>query len=242
MGPEAAPDGSGGGSEAADVGAVVPAAGAGRRMGGRRKQYLELSGVPVLLRSIRPFLERGDVAEVIVALPPDDVQAPPEWLIDAGHRVRVVAGGATRTESVRSGLKCLSPGSRIVAIHDGARPLLDARTLERCIRVARGGRAAVAGWPAVDTLKEVDAERRVVRTPDRRSLWHAQTPQVFPRDVIVSAYGSGPGEAPEATDDAALVERKGEPVQMVRGSPRNIKVTRPDDLRLAAALLRGREG
>lgn len=226
-----------------DVGVVMPAAGAGRRMGGRRKQYLALDGRPVLLRSLQPFLRRDDVREIVVALPKDDVRDPPAWLRGADDRIRTVAGGASRSESVRAGLQALTVEVEIVAIHDGARPLIDDDTLARCLAEARRGRGAVAGWPAVDTLKEVDGEGRVVRTPDRSFLWHAQTPQVFPRDLVVEAYeyereadlDSG------VTDDAGVVERAGGEVRMVRGSPRNIKITRPDDLVVAQALLRWEE-
>lgn len=231
--------GSGPGRAAApDVGVVVPAAGSGRRMGGRRKQYLELAGEPVLLRSIRPFLERDDVCEVVVSLPPEDAGAPPHWLVNADARVRAVAGGESRGASVRAGIEALSVRAAIVAIHDGARPLLDAGTVERCVAAVRSGREAVAGWPAVDTMKEVDDEGRIVTTPERSSLWHAQTPQVFRHAVIADAYGSASDEELGATDDASLVEKRGGSVYMVRGSPRNIKVTRPGDLAVAEALLR----
>ena len=206
-------------------------------MGGRRKQYLELDGVPILLRSIRPFLQRDDVTEVVVALPPEDAARPPDWLTDADPRVRTVAGGDSRGASVRAALEALGPGAEIVAIHDGARPLLDAETVERCVEAVRAGDAVVAGWPAVDTLKEVDEGGRIVSTPERSTLWHAQTPQVFPRSVIAEAYAEADAEELAATDDASLVEAKGGVVRMIRGSPRNVKVTRPDDLIVAEALL-----
>lgn len=221
-----------------DVGVVVPAAGSGRRMGGRRKQYMELAGRPVLLRSIAPFLRRSDVLEVVVALPPDDVETPPGWLVEADPRVRVVPGGETRGGSVRAAVEALSDGVRIVAIHDGARPLLDPQTVKRCLDAARGGKGAVAGWPAVDTMKQVDENGCILRTPDRSTLWHAQTPQVFPRELIVEAYRSASDGDLGATDDAALVERRGGEVHVVRGSSRNIKVTRSDDMAIAETLLR----
>lgn len=212
---------------------VVPAAGSGRRMGGRKKQYLTLCGEPVLLRALRPFLRRSDVREIIVALPEEDLDDPPAWLGDADPRIRLVAGGATRGASVRAGLGALSGGVAWVAVHDGARPLLDDETVERCLTVARSGVGAVAGVPAVDTVKEVDSDGRVVRTPDRSRLWRAQTPQVFPRAMLDSAYGTASEAELQASDDAMLVERRGGEVRMVRGSPRNIKVTRPGDLALA---------
>lgn len=215
----------------------MPAAGAGRRMGGRKKQYLVLCGEPVLLRALRPFLRRRDVREVVVALPPEDVTSPPDWLRESDSRIRIVAGGASRGASVRAGLEALSPGVEVVAVHDGARPLVDDDTVERCLTVAREGVGAVAGCPAVDTLKEADAEGRVLRTPDRSRIWHAQTPQVFPREVLAAAYAAASESELGATDDASLVEGRGIEVRMVRGSPRNIKVTRPDDLVLAETYL-----
>lgn len=206
-------------------------------MGGRKKQFLTLDGEPVLLRALRPFLRRSDVLQIAVALPPEDLDDPPGWLREADPRILLVAGGTSRGASVRAGLDALSGAVAWVAVHDGARPLLDDETLERCLAVARTGVGAVAGWPAVDTVKEVDAEGRVVRTPDRATLWRAQTPQVFPRAVLASAYRGASEAELGATDDASLVESRGGEVRMVRGSPRNIKVTRPADLSLAETYL-----
>lgn len=207
-------------------------------MGGRKKQYLLLAGEPVLLRALRPFLRRDDVRAVAVALPPEDADDPPEWLQDADERVRVVAGGASRGESVRAALEALPEDVDIVVVHDGARPLLDDDTVERCLETAGKGIGAVAGWPAVDTVKVVGPDLRIVRTPDRSTLWMAQTPQVFPRTMLVRAYASASENELAATDDASLVEVRGGEVRMVRGSPRNIKVTRNEDLYLAEAYLR----
>jgi len=222
-----------------EVGVAVPAAGAGRRMGGRRKQYLELAGEPVLLRALAPFLARDDVVSIVVALPPDDAADPPEWLLGADPRVRAVAGGETRTASVRAALEALPDTVEVVVVHDGARPLLPAEVLDRCIAVARGGRGAVAASPAVDTLKEVDAEGRILRTPPRSTLWHAQTPQAFPREMLLDAYRSVGPDDPPATDDASLVERRGGDVRVVESPPRNLKVTRPEDMERAALHLEG---
>lgn len=220
------------------VGVAVPAAGVGSRMGGRRKPYLELAGEPILLRSLRPFLAHPGVVAVVVALPPDDVDDPPAWLIEADPRVRVVPGGQTRTGSVRAALEALPDDVDVAVVHDGARPLVSAEVVARCIEVAAGGRGAVAGIPAVDTLKEVDADGRIVDTLDRSRIWHAQTPQAFPREMILDAYRNAEASV-DATDDAGLVERIGGEVVMVRASPGNLKITRPADLPMAEALLRG---
>ncbi len=220
---------------------MIPAAGAGRRMGGAKKTFLELGGEPVLLRAIAPFLDREDVGAVVVALDPSDAADPPAWLVDRDPRIRVVAGGETRTASVRAGLDALPDDVELVAIHDGARPLLSGQVLDRCVEEAASGVGAVAGWPAVDTMKEVDEGGRILSTPDRSRLWHAHTPQVFPRAMIVDAHGSRRGEE-GATDDAALVERTGATVRMVRGDRWNLKLTRAEDVAVATALLGGDEG
>ena len=218
------------------VGVAIPAAGSGRRMGGARKAFLELNGEPLLVHALRPFLEDERVVAVVVALAAEDVAARTDWITELDDRVRVVAGGATRTESVRKSLQALPADVDVIAVHDAARPLVTAYTVRRCIDLARTGVGAVAGCPAVDTMKRVDRERLVVETPDRTTLWHAHTPQVFPASLLLHAYESGEPE----TDDAALVERLGARIVMVDGGAANIKVTRPEDVAIAEAILRAR--
>lgn len=219
------------------VGVAIPAAGLGTRMGGEKKQFLELDGVPVLLRSLRPFLALPQVHAVAVALPEEDLAAPPAWLQGVDERVVLVAGGVTRTESVGAALRALPGSCGILLVHDAARPLVTTEIITRCIAAVTPGRGAVVGWPAVDTLKETDEGDRIVSTPMRERIWHAQTPQGFPRDVILSAYEAALREGIHDTDDAALVERLGGEVIMVRGAPWNLKVTRPEDVRMAELLL-----
>lgn len=216
------------------VGVAVPAAGMGRRLGGVRKPFLQLAGEPLLLHALRPFLAEPRVVAVAVALAEAEAAEAPEWLTHLDARVSVVVGGATRTDSVRNALRALPDDVDVIAVHDAARPLVRAPVVARCIDVAMGGEGAVAGCPAVDTMKEVDGEGRIVATPDRSTLWHAQTPQVFPAELLRSAYA----EAEEgATDDAALVERAGGTVRMVNAGSSNLKVTRPGDVAVAEALL-----
>jgi len=219
------------------VGVAVPAAGSGQRMGGARKPFLDLAGEPLLKRAVAPFLADPRVVAVAVALGEDEALAPPAWLAEMDPRIRIVAGGATRAESVRFALAALPGDVDVVAVHDAARPLVTPELVARCIDVAAGGEGAVAGCPAVDTMKEVGPDGRVEGTPDRRRLWHAQTPQVFPADALRKAYA---GDLEGATDDASLMERAGLPVRMVEGGTANLKVTRPEDLALAEALLRAR--
>ncbi len=220
------------------AGVAVPAAGSGRRMGGQRKQYLELAGTPVLLHALRPFLDHPEVVAVAVALPPEDAEAPPSWLVEE-PKVRVVPGGVSRGASVLAALEGLPEELDVIVVHDGVRPLVTRAIIDRCFAEAIQGRGAVAGWPVEDTVKEVDESGRIVGTPDRSRLWRAQTPQAFPRNVLVDAYRRAASEGIWATDDAALVERYGTPVVLVEGSRTNLKVTRPEDVSWAEHLLRG---
>ncbi len=224
-------------SSSLSLGVAIPAAGRGERMGGRRKPFLELEGEPLLLRSLRPFLRHPRLEAVAVALSSDDLQTTPGWLAEADPRLKLVQGGATRGESVWAALQALPESVDVVAVHDAARPLVNRAIIDRCLAEVEAGRGAVAGWPAVDTLKEVDTHGRIVRTPDRERIWHAQTPQVFPRDLVMRAYREAWKEGRENTDDAALVEAVGGEVVMVAASPYNLKVTRPEDLVMAQAFL-----
>jgi 2-C-methyl-D-erythritol 4-phosphate cytidylyltransferase len=219
------------------VGVAVPAAGSGRRMGGVRKPFIELLGEPVLVHALRPLLDDPRVVSVVVALAPADAASPPSWLVDLDPRVRVVAGGDTRTDSVRAALAALPGDLDVIAVHDAARPLVTAEVVASCIDLASGGCGAVAGCPAVDTLKEVGPDGTIVSTPDRARFWQAHTPQVFPADILRRAYSMG---GRDATDDAALVEQVGGEVHLVDDGPSNVKVTRPEDVPVAEALLRSR--
>lgn len=221
------------------VGVAVPAAGAGRRMGGVRKPFLELDGQPVLLRALRPFLADDRVVRVVVALATDDAADPPQWLTALDERVRVVAGGETRGASVARCLDAIPENVHVIAVHDAARPLVTHEVVRRCLDVAASGVGAVAGCPAVDTMKVVDESGFIVSTPGRSTLWHAHTPQVFPAEALRSAYAAG---GIEATDDASLVERGRIRVRMVDDGTLNPKITRSGDLAVGEAILRERAG
>ena len=222
------------GESAIRVGVAVPAAGSGLRMGGTRKAFMELDGEPLLMRALRPFLNDHRVVTVVVSLAPEDADEVPGWITTLDDRVTLVKGGATRTESVRNAVRVLPTDLDIIAIHDAARPLVTSATVRECIDVANTGICAVAGCQVIDTMKFVDEELQVVETPDRNSLWHAHTPQVFPADLLRRAYESGK----VGTDDAALLEPLGVRVQMVDDGGMNIKVTQPEDMVIARAILR----
>lgn len=216
------------------VGVAVPAAGSGTRMGGVRKAFLEIAGRPMLTHALRPFLGDPRVVCVVVALAADDAESPPEWLMELDERIRIVVGGDTRSQSVRRALQAMPEDVDVIAVHDAARPLVSTETVTECFDVAMSGLGAVAGCPTVDTMKRVNSEYRIVETPDRSSLWRAQTPQVFPASVLRAAYAD---DSLEGTDDAALVEKTGQAVRVVDAGPWNIKVTHPQDIVVAAAVL-----
>lgn len=214
---------------------VIPAGGSGKRMGsGVRKQYLELGGEPMLLHSIRLFLEHPDFHWVIVALPLEDASSPPLFLPEG---VTVVAGGAERGDSVRFGLEAVPASAEVVLVHDAARPLVGREVVDRVLAAAADGVGAIAAVAVTDTLKRVAEDGTITETVPREGLWRAQTPQGFPRDMLVSAYARAREEGLSGTDEAALVERYGGRVVVVEGSSRNIKVTNPADLDLAERLL-----
>lgn len=224
-----------------DVGVVVVAAGRSRRAGaGEPKQFRSVAGVPVLLRALRPFLAHPEVGRVVVVLPAAAVAAPPEWLAAViGDRLHVVAGGEERADSVRAGLGALGAGWPVAVVHDGARPFVDAGVLDRVIALARAGRAAIAAVPLSDTLKEAVAtgdEPVIGRTVPRDRLWRAQTPQAFPAPLLARALEAARLRGAEPTDDAAAVEALGEPVVLVTDRTTNLKITTPDDFRLADLL------
>jgi 2-C-methyl-D-erythritol 4-phosphate cytidylyltransferase len=213
--------------------AVVVAGGSGTRFGGPvRKQYLEVGGTPVLLRAILPFLHHPRIASVVVVLPAEDVAHPPAWL---ALDVTVVAGGAERGDSVLNGLLAVPGDVDRVLIHDGARPFVSTEIIDRVLD-AEG--AAIAAVPVTDTIQQVDADGVIQSTPDRSALWQAQTPQGFPRAALLDACRRARADGLVLTDDAAVYARYAGPVRVVMGSPRNLKVTRPEDLPLAEALAR----
>ena len=204
------------------------------------KQFLELSGTPVIIHTLRRFEQCAEVGEIIVVVPAGDVKDFLELAEKAGLRklARVVAGGETRTESVWRGLQAVRAATaRVIAVHDAVRPLVTPDEIDATVRAAEATGAAVLAAPAVDTIKEAEGHR-VVRTLDRSLLWHAQTPQCFRYDLLRRAYERAIADHVEATDDSALVERLGAPVAIVAGGAHNIKITTPQDLALAEILSR----
>jgi len=223
---------------ARDVGVVIVAAGSSSRVGdGELKQFRWVAGRPMLLHSLQLFQQRADVAMVVCVLPREYAGDPPPWIFQSDpERLLVSVGGRTRAESVRNGIADLPPECGIVLVHDAARPLVPMSVVDRVVDAVRAGQSAIAALPVVDTLKEVDATGRIVRTVERAALWRAQTPQGFPRDVLLRAHRVAEDGGYDGTDDAALVERMGEPVIVVQGSEWALKVTAAADFLRAEAM------
>jgi 2-C-methyl-D-erythritol 4-phosphate cytidylyltransferase len=222
-----------------DVGVVIVAAGSGTRAStaaGELKQFRWVAGKPMLLHSLQTFQARADVAMVVCVLPRQAAGDPPPWIFqcDTG-RMLVTMGGESRAESVRHGLEDLTADCAYVLIHDAARPLATPAMIDRVVAEMRKGHGAVAALPVVDTLKAVGADGAILRTVDRAALWRAQTPQGFPRAMILRAHEHAVRTGQGGTDDAALCEEIGERVVVVQGSERAMKVTTEADfLRLEA--------
>ena len=226
------------GGPARDVGVVIVAGGSGSRTGGSElKQFRWVAGKPALLHSVQAFMARADVALVVVVLPKAYAADPPPWLFQCDvERLLVSTGGTERHESVINGLEDLPEHIAIAVVHDAARPLVTDDTISRVIAEARKGHGAIAALPVVDTLKEVDADGRIIRTVDRTHLWRAQTPQAFPRELLERAHIAARADRVGATDDAALLERLGLPVVVVQGSERGMKITTEADFARADAI------
>ena len=218
--------------------AIILAGGSGSRMGaGCNKVLLTLGGEPVIQRSIRAF--EGLVDGVVLVSREEDIPAMGAMLAKSGLSAVVVAGGATRQESVWNGLCALPEGVEHVLIHDGARCLVDAETIRRCKASVEVHGTGVAAVPVVDTIKQVDADGIVAATPDRSSLMAVQTPQGFRLPLIMEAHEAARQAGFTGTDDASLVERIGHSVRLTQGNRRNIKLTTPEDINMAEAFLNG---
>jgi len=217
---------------------IIVAGGSGSRMGGDElKQFRWVAGKPMLLHSVQAFMAHPRVGMVVCVLPQRYAGDPPPWLFQCDvDRLLVSIGGRTRSESVANGLDDLPDEAQIVLVHDAARPLVGQATIARVIAAVDEGTPAIAALPVVDTLKSVDELGRITGTVDRTALWRAQTPQGFPRALIVDVHRRARAEHVTATDDAALCERLGHEVRVVRGSERALKVTEPGDFARVEAL------
>jgi 2-C-methyl-D-erythritol 4-phosphate cytidylyltransferase len=217
-------------------GAVIVAAGNASRMGGIDKVMAQLGGEPMILRTVRTFNECDAIKEIVVVTRPDLI-VPISHLCAGLTKVKaVIAGGATRQESVELGLHGLSDKVKLAAIQDGARPLVTWQVIDRVVRAANTYRAAAPAIPVKDTIKVVTGGI-VKETPDRSTLQAVQTPQVFDIDLLRGALKKAKLDGAAVTDDCSAVELMGMSVKIVEGDERNLKVTTPMDLKIAELLL-----
>ena len=217
-------------------GAVIVAAGTASRMGGIDKVMEPIGGEPMILRTVRAFQECDAIKEIVIVTR-QELLVP---IMDLCHKFEkvqaVVVGGNTRQESVEMGLHALSTKVKLVAIQDGARPLITYEVIDRTVRAANAYGAAAPAIPVKDTIKEVKGGI-VAKTPDRKTLQAVQTPQVFDIDLLSAALKKAKDDGAEVTDDCSAVERLGMSVKIVPGDERNIKITTPLDLKIAELFL-----
>ena len=217
-------------------GAVIVAAGTASRMGGIDKVMAPLNGEPMILRTARTFQQCDAIREIVIVTR-EDLILPIMGLCAGLDKVKkVVVGGSDRSESVRNGLNALSSQVQLVAVQDGARPLITPQVIDRTVRAAHTYGAAAPGVPVKDTVKVVRGGI-VTATPDRSTLQAIQTPQVFDMALLKAALKKAQQDNAQITDDCSAVERMGMSVRIVEGDERNIKVTTPMDLKIAELLL-----
>ena len=219
--------------------AIIPAAGFGTRMElDHPKQFHQLGDAPILIHTVRAFLQNSHIDHIVVVIPSNRIEQTREIVtryIGQHDRITLVPGGKRRQDSVQEGLKALSQETDIVLVHDGARPFVSQATINRCYETAVTEGAAIAAVPVKDTLKKGDTTSKVIDTVERENLWHAQTPQAARRELLVEAFRKL-GEK-NVTDESSLLELAGIPVTLVAGSETNIKITRQEDLHLAERIM-----
>lgn len=215
--------------------AIIPAAGVGVRMGGATpKQFLSLEGVPIFVHTLRKFNASDAIDEIILSLRAEDM-ARAQTDVEREHfakPVRLVAGGATRQETVARALAETPPATEIVVVHDAVRPFIELPMIQRVVEAARKDGAAILGIPSVDTVKQVERQT-ILGTIPRERIVLAQTPQAFRYSIIQEAFARAAADGFNGTDESSLAERLGHNVTVLMGSDRNIKITKPSDLPLA---------
>ncbi len=222
---------------------LIPAAGSGKRMGGdRNKLLMPLLGKPLISWTLMAARESQSIHWIGIIAQPNEWQEFREIATDLSLSkvIHLIPGGATRQESVYRGLQGLPAVAEQVLIHDGARCLATPELFDRCAAAVLNHPGLIAAVPVKDTIKVVNAQKQIESTPDRSRLWAAQTPQGFDVEKLRHCHDEGVRQGWEVTDDAALFEQCGLPVQIVEGEETNLKVTTPVDLAIAEFILRQR--
>jgi 2-C-methyl-D-erythritol 4-phosphate cytidylyltransferase len=221
------------------VSAIIVAAGSGARLGSSLpKAFVSLEGRAMLFYSLRTLAEVSLISELVLAVPAGMELAARGLVTEAGLKVpvKIVPGGKERQDSVRIALALTSAEAELAVVHDAARPFASAELFQQCVERAQAHGAAIAAIPVADTLKRAAQDLRITETMARAGLWQAQTPQAFSRKLLLRAHEEAAHQRITATDDADLVQQLGNAVEIVQGSPANLKITTPDDLMLAEAL------
>lgn len=219
-----------------NCGAVIVAAGSASRMGGIDKVMANLGGEPMIRRTVRAFQNCDAISSIVIVTREDLIRPIAGLCADMDKVAAVVAGGSSRQESVHLGLNALPKGTKLTAVHDGARPLISWQVIDRVVRAANTYGAAAPAIPVKDTIKVVEGGL-VKETPDRSSLMAVQTPQVFDFDLLRGALKKAEEDGAQVTDDCSAVERTGMKIKIVEGDEQNLKVTTPLDLKIAELLL-----
>lgn len=220
---------------------IIPAAGSGKRLGTELpKPFLKVNGKTILQHTLENFNGVSGLSQVVISTSEAFVEQSNKILTELFPEIetKIVLGGKERQDSIVNAVKALSEEIKFVAIHDAVRPLIETDLIKKCFQKAKRSGAAIVAVPAKDTVKVSDKDGFVAETPDRKTLWHAQTPQIFEIELLKKAYSNALKKNIFGTDDSFLVEQVGGRVGLVEGSWRNFKITYPLDLELAEYLLR----
>ena len=222
-------------------GVVIVAAGTGSRMNmGNNKQFIKLEGKEIIAYTIEKFYNNSNIEDIVVVVKEDESEFFKKEILDKYNfkNVKIAYGGKERQDSVYNGLKLLDEKCDVVLIHDGARPFVSDKIIDKSIEEAKEHKAIVVGVPVKDTIKVIDNDKNIVDTPNRSVLWAVQTPQTFDYNILIDAYKDAFKNKFYGTDDAMLVERIGYKVKMLEGSYNNIKITTQEDLNIVSQILR----
>jgi len=229
--------------------AIITAAGLGKRYGGEGgdggedlpKQFIPLCGKPLIVHCVQSFESSGLIREIILVVPPSWVDYTKSEIVEEfklSKVTKIIAGGSERQHSVENGLNALSAEPDIVAVHDAVRPFVTLDIIDEVITEAGKSGAAIAAFPATDTMKKSSPEQSIENTVSRENIWFAQTPQAFRHEILKEAFEKAAQDRYLATDESLLVERLGKEVKLVKSSKYNIKITTPEDLDMAELILK----